>query len=152
MNRGMGTKLEKFGQLLEKLGLTVVAVLAGAIAFFLSVVSMLHTTAVDKIDAGQGLYTIVYDIKEKLVAAGFLEIVLTGIHLGKYGSDLEGNVTLADACREVLQVKGLKIGVLTYTYGSNYYQDDFFFEPENAHITSCVVPRESKYFKACQNR
>lgn len=45
---------------------------------------------------------------EKLVAAGFLEIVLTGIHLGKYGSDLEGNVTLADACREVLQVKGLK--------------------------------------------
>ncbi|MBR4201192.1 MAG: hypothetical protein IKQ91_07960 [Oscillospiraceae bacterium] len=68
----MGTKLEKFGQLLEKLGLTVVAVLAGAIAFFLSVVSMLHTTAVDKIDAGQGLYTIVYDIKEKLESVYYL--------------------------------------------------------------------------------
>ena len=53
---------------------------------------------------------------------------------------------------KILQVKGLKIGVLTYTYGSNYYQDDFFFEPENAHITSCVVPRESKYFKACQEQ
>lgn len=53
---------------------------------------------------------------------------------------------------KVLQVKGLKIGVLTYTYGSNYYEEDFFFEPENAHITSCVMPKKSKYFTACQER
>lgn len=45
---------------------------------------------------------------EKLVAAGFKEIVLTGIHLGAYGRDLAADVTLADACREVLKVKGLK--------------------------------------------
>ena len=45
---------------------------------------------------------------EKLVGAGFLEIVLTGIHLGKFGSDLGDNITLTDACREVLQVPGLK--------------------------------------------
>ena len=54
---------------------------------------------------------------EKLVAAGFREIVLTGIHLGAYGRDLapmtlaDGTtrkITLADACREVLAVKGLK--------------------------------------------
>lgn len=45
---------------------------------------------------------------EKLVAMGFKEIVLTGIHLGAYGRDLPGQVTLADACREVLQVPGLK--------------------------------------------
>ncbi len=44
----------------------------------------------------------------KLVAAGFKEIVLTGIHLGAYGRDLAGDVTLADACREVLKVEGLK--------------------------------------------
>ena len=62
----MGTKLEKIGQWLEKAGLGLVAVLAGAIAFFLSAVSLMNTTAVEKIDAGQGRYTIVYDIKEKL--------------------------------------------------------------------------------------
>ena len=45
---------------------------------------------------------------KKLVAAGFKEIVLTGIHLGAYGRDLAGEVTLADACREVLKVEGLK--------------------------------------------
>lgn len=45
---------------------------------------------------------------KKLVAAGFKEIVLTGIHLGAYGRDLAGDVTLADACREVLKVEGLK--------------------------------------------
>ena len=45
---------------------------------------------------------------EKLVAAGFKEIVLTGIHLGAYGRDLAEDVHLVDACREVLAVKGLR--------------------------------------------
>lgn len=45
---------------------------------------------------------------EKLVAAGFKEIVLTGIHLGAYGRDFKDGTTLTDACREVLKVKGLK--------------------------------------------
>lgn len=45
---------------------------------------------------------------EKLVGMGFKEIVLTGIHLGAYGRDLPEHVTLADACREVLAVPGLK--------------------------------------------
>lgn len=45
----------------------------------------------------------------KLVAAGFKEIVLTGIHLGAYGGrDLAEEVTLADACREVLKAEGPK--------------------------------------------
>ena len=45
---------------------------------------------------------------EKLVAAGFWEIVLTGIHLGAYGRDLTGTVTLADAARTVLEIDGLQ--------------------------------------------
>ncbi len=45
---------------------------------------------------------------EKLVAMGFQEIVLTGIHLGAYGRDLTGDLTLADACRAVLSVPGLR--------------------------------------------
>ena len=45
---------------------------------------------------------------EKLVAAGFKEIVLTGIHLGAYGRDLAEDVRLVDACRAVLAVPGLR--------------------------------------------
>ncbi len=44
---------------------------------------------------------------EKLVAAGFREIVLTGIHLGAYGRDL-GGVTLADAAAAVLAIPELR--------------------------------------------
>jgi threonylcarbamoyladenosine tRNA methylthiotransferase MtaB len=45
---------------------------------------------------------------QKLVAAGFKEIVLTGIHLGAYGRDLEGQPTLADAAAAILKLKDLK--------------------------------------------
>jgi len=45
----------------------------------------------------------------KLVAGGFKEIVLTGIHLGAYGRDFsEGKPTLADAAKEVLKLQGLR--------------------------------------------
>ncbi len=43
----------------------------------------------------------------KLVAAGFQEIVLTGIHLGAYGQETGGGATLTDAVRAVLAVPGL---------------------------------------------
>ena len=52
---------------------------------------------------------------EKLLKAGFREIVLTGIHLGAYGRDLEENVTLADAAAAVLEfpeLKRLRLGSL----------------------------------------
>jgi threonylcarbamoyladenosine tRNA methylthiotransferase MtaB len=44
---------------------------------------------------------------EKLVAAGFKEIVLTGIHLGAYGRDLEGYVTLVDVVKAILSITEL---------------------------------------------
>lgn len=44
---------------------------------------------------------------EKLVQAGFKEIVLSGIHLGAYGRDLGETVTLVDAVKTVLAVDGL---------------------------------------------
>lgn len=43
---------------------------------------------------------------EKLIGAGFKEIVLTGIHLGAYGRDVD-DITLVDAVKAVLGVKGL---------------------------------------------
>ncbi len=51
----------------------------------------------------------------KFVAAGFREIVLTGIHLGAYGQDTGGATTLTDAVRQVLAVPGvarLRLGSL----------------------------------------
>lgn len=44
---------------------------------------------------------------QKLVSAGFKEIVLTGIHLGAYGHDLEAKTSLVDAVKTVLRVDGL---------------------------------------------
>jgi len=44
---------------------------------------------------------------EKLIAAGFKEIVLTGIHLGAYGRDVEDKITLADVVRAILKIQGL---------------------------------------------
>jgi threonylcarbamoyladenosine tRNA methylthiotransferase MtaB len=44
---------------------------------------------------------------EKLVAAGFKEIVLTGIHLGAYGRDLIDEINLVDAVKMVLSIEGL---------------------------------------------
>lgn len=44
---------------------------------------------------------------EKLITAGFKEIVLTGIHLGAYGRDTAEKITLVDAVKAVLQIEGL---------------------------------------------
>lgn len=44
----------------------------------------------------------------KLVKAGFKEIVLTGIHMGAYGRDITGSLTIADAVKTVLDIAELK--------------------------------------------
>lgn len=44
---------------------------------------------------------------EKLIGSGFKEIVLTGIHLGAYGRDADGNINLVDAVKAVLGIEGL---------------------------------------------
>lgn len=43
----------------------------------------------------------------KLIAAGFKEIVLTGIHLGAYGRDVAEVITLVDAVKAILSIEGL---------------------------------------------
>ncbi len=44
---------------------------------------------------------------EKLVAAGFSEVVLIGIHLGAYGKELKNGTSLTDAVKAALEVPGL---------------------------------------------
>ena len=44
-----------------------------------------------------------------LVASGYVEVVLTGVHLGDYGLDLPGNRrALTDLVREILVIPGLQ--------------------------------------------
>jgi len=45
---------------------------------------------------------------QKLVEAGFKEVILTGIHLGAYGRDLPGKIDLAFLCRELLAKTGIQ--------------------------------------------
>ena len=44
----------------------------------------------------------------RLVAAGYTELVLTGIHLSSYGKDLGDSSTLLDAIRSVHEVEGVQ--------------------------------------------
>ncbi|OIQ61561.1 threonylcarbamoyladenosine tRNA methylthiotransferase MtaB [Moorella thermoacetica] len=44
----------------------------------------------------------------RLVDAGYLEIVLTGVHTGAYGRDLAGEVDLADLLQNLVKVPGLR--------------------------------------------
>jgi len=44
---------------------------------------------------------------DKLITAGFKEILLTGIHLGAYGRDVGDAITLVDAVKAVLKIDGL---------------------------------------------
>ncbi len=45
---------------------------------------------------------------ERLLAAGYGEIVLSGIHIGAYGSDLEEKITLPDVLAELAKLPGLR--------------------------------------------
>lgn len=45
---------------------------------------------------------------KKLVASGYKEIVLIGIHLGCYGKEHDGKLTLFDAVEAALSVEGLQ--------------------------------------------
>src|SRR5262249_6153914 len=51
---------------------------------------------------------VVVDQVEELVAAGYAEVVLTGVDLGHYGWDLRPRTTLAALVRRLLEVHGLR--------------------------------------------
>ncbi|MCL6634759.1 MAG: tRNA (N(6)-L-threonylcarbamoyladenosine(37)-C(2))-methylthiotransferase MtaB [Peptococcaceae bacterium] len=49
----------------------------------------------------------VIDAAREMVAAGFKEIVLTGIHTGAYGQDLDEDLTLAGLLRRLAEIPGI---------------------------------------------
>jgi len=60
-------------------------------------------------------------------------------HTGSYRNEKEKSTV------SVVNVKGLKIAVLSYTYGCNYYTEDYLFD-KNPNATSAICDPESKYF------
>lgn len=62
-------------------------------------------------------------------------------HTGSYRNQTEHDKI------KIINIKGIRIGVLAYTYGSNYYEESFFFKEENKHITDLVVNKQSKFLK-----
>lgn len=62
----------QIGSVLEKTGLYVVGVISFLIALFLSLVSLLHTTVVAKVNEGEGVQSIVYHIKERVESVYYL--------------------------------------------------------------------------------
>lgn len=61
-------------------------------------------------------------------------------HTGSYRNAQEKNTT------KIIEVEGLRIAVLSYTFGSNYYSEDFFLT-ENTSITSVLCDPKSKNFE-----
>jgi len=60
-------------------------------------------------------------------------------HTGSYRNEDEKNTV------QMLTVDGLKIAVLSYTFGVNNYEEDYFLN-ENTFITSILVDPSSQYF------
>ncbi|HZP88909.1 MAG TPA: CapA family protein [Burkholderiales bacterium] len=65
-------------------------------------------------------------------------------HAGSYRSPTDK----AERDIPVIAVKGLKIAILTYTFGVNHYPIDYFFNAHHAHETSIIADPTSPYFQA----
>lgn len=60
--------------------------------------------------------------------------------VGSYKSNIDKNEI------KIVEVRGIKIAVLAYTMGSNYYDSSYFMEEEPG-ITSLIVSEKSPYFE-----
>lgn len=65
-------------------------------------------------------------------------------HVGAYR-----NIKEKQSAVKVFDVCGKKVVILAYTYGSNRYKTDFFFEKEHAHLTSLIVSPKSRFIRQC---
>jgi threonylcarbamoyladenosine tRNA methylthiotransferase MtaB len=64
---------------------------------------------------------------KRLSEAGFMELVLTGIHLASYGKDFHNGITLLDAIRAVHDIPGIqriRLGSLEPTVASQGFVDE----------------------------
>ena len=64
---------------------------------------------------------------------------------GSYKNNIDKNKI------EIIEVQGIKIAVLAYTFGVDNYNDSYFLE-DNPSITSIIVPEASKYFERVKDK
>jgi len=60
-------------------------------------------------------------------------------HVGAYRNEEEKSSV------RIMEVRGKRIAVLAYTFESNCYKTDFFFEPENQYLTSIIISPQGQY-------
>jgi poly-gamma-glutamate capsule biosynthesis protein CapA/YwtB (metallophosphatase superfamily)/lysophospholipase L1-like esterase len=60
-------------------------------------------------------------------------------HVGAYRNDEEKSSV------RIVEVRGKRIAILAYTFHCNYYKTEFFFEPENKHLTNYIVAPDSPF-------
>lgn len=63
-------------------------------------------------------------------------------HIGAYRSEEDKNNE-----KKIFTIKGKRIALLAYTYGSNYCSDDYFFDAKHTHITNIIASPDSNYYK-----
>ncbi len=65
-------------------------------------------------------------------------------HIGSYRNQDEHDAVM------IMEIRGMRIAFLAYTYGCEYTDEDFFFAEDTAYRTDVIVGRRSKYY--WQNR
>lgn len=76
-----------------------------------------------------------YRTNEVLDEAGLM-------HLGTF---MPG-VSREEQAVKIVEISGMRIAVLAYTYGSNYYTEDQFFDGEYQNLTGIIVAGSSPYY------
>lgn len=64
-------------------------------------------------------------------------------HVGAYRNEQEKNKV------PVINIRGKRIAVLSYTYGSNHFKTDFFFQSDNKHLTRIIVSPKNDHIMEC---
>ena len=65
------------------------------------------------------------------------------MHIGTYESDSDRQQNRV----QIVEVSGMRIAVLAYTYGTNYHNEDEFFDGEYSALTSVITAPDSPYYE-----
>lgn len=65
------------------------------------------------------------------------------MHIGTYANEQQRQENRV----QIVEVSGMRIAVLAYTFGSNYHTEDEFFDGEFSSLTSVIVAEDSPYYE-----
>ena len=67
------------------------------------------------------------------------------MHIGTYADEAQRQENRV----RIVEVSGMRLAVLAYTFGSNYHTEDEFFDGEYSYLTSVIVPDGSPNYEQC---